>query len=62
MTFAELIVLVIAGTIFYLLLKPLRERIEARLYRFFRSKTSKTKKTVIDITDYSKKKGPDHEV
>jgi hypothetical protein len=61
MTFAEITILVVVASVIYLLLKPLQQQLEKRLYRFFRSKFKGGSKTVIDITDYSKKKGPDSE-
>jgi predicted PurR-regulated permease PerM len=59
MTFAEITILVVVASVIYLVLKPLQQRLEKRLYIFFRSKFKGKSKTVIDITDYSKKKDPD---
>lgn len=61
MTFAEITILVVVASVIYLLLKPLQQKLEKKLYGFFRSKLKGAGKTVIDITDYSKKKGPDRE-
>jgi hypothetical protein len=61
MTFAEITILVVVASVIYFILKPLQQRLEKKLYGFFRSKMKSKGKTVIDITDYTKKKGPDSE-
>jgi hypothetical protein len=55
MTFVELFIFVLVGVMMYFLLAPLRRRLEASLYRIFRSKMRGRPGRVIDITDYSKK-------
>ncbi len=61
MTFAELVVLLVAGSLLYLFMVPLRRRLEHRLTRYFRSKSPGEPKPVIDITDYKKSKAPKNE-
>jgi hypothetical protein len=55
MTLVELFVLALAGLAIYFALSPLRRKLESILYLIFRPKTRRNK-TVVDITDYSKKK------
>jgi len=55
MTFAEIFVLIAVGYLLYRLMNPLRRRLESRMNRFFRSKTHRKERPIIDITDYSKK-------
>ena len=55
MTFAELIILVAVGAALCFLMRPIQRRLESRFYKFFRSRSRHSGKSVIDITDYSKK-------
>jgi predicted PurR-regulated permease PerM len=57
MTFAEIVSAIIAVAILCFFLSPLQRRLESWFYKIFRSKSGRTEKRVIDITDYSKKKG-----
>ena len=59
MTFAELIILILALIFLYFLMRPLQHKIEGGLLKFFRSRRSKSDKTVINITDYKKTSSTD---
>ena len=56
MTFAEFVLLIGAVMGLYFAMKPLQRRLERRFYKFFRSRLPRRDGTIIDITDYSKKK------
>lgn len=55
MTLAEIIFFAVALAIVYLLLTPLQRYLEVRFKKIFRSVSSRSEKSVIDITDYRKK-------
>lgn len=55
MTFAEILLFIAVAALLYCLMRPLQRRLEARFYKFFRSKSRHKEKPIIDITDYSKK-------
>ncbi len=55
MTFAELIVLIAVGFFLCFLMFPIQKYLEIRIYKFFRFKSRKPEKPIIDITNDSKK-------
>ena len=55
MTFVEALLIIIAGIILYLCMKPFQHHLEIRLRKLFRSKVHPSDKPIIDITDYKKK-------
>jgi hypothetical protein len=56
MTFAEIFLLLAVAALLFAALKPARLWLEARLYRFFRSRSKNPHRPIIDITDYKKDK------
>ena len=55
MTFAELFLFVAGVALLFRLLRPLRRRLESRIYRFFLSRRPRAIRHIIDITEYHKK-------
>lgn len=55
MTFAEVVIFVVAAIILYLVLRVFQPRLERFFYKYFRGRSG-TKGTVIDVTDYKKDK------
>jgi hypothetical protein len=56
MTFAEILLFLLALVVLYFLLSPLQHYLEPRLRKLFHSKKKYNPESVIDITDYSRKK------
>jgi hypothetical protein len=56
MTFAEMLLSIVAVALLFRVLRPLQRRLETRLYHVFRSRGPQARDPVIiDITDYNKK-------
>lgn len=55
MTLAEIIILILVGAGIYFLLKPFRLFLEAKLYRYFNSRSQQKRyDLIIDIKNYKK--------
>jgi len=64
MTFAEIILLVAAGTGIYFVLRPLQRRLEIYLLRKFVARHPRVRRPTIDVTEftsYLSHKKEDHE-